>query len=99
MDDKVAIGDRRKLIQQLIQQLPKANVQVAKHVFLTLHKIDANKAINLMNSQNLSIVLTLSMLRNPGASAEALMAAVSSSELFSVVETIISDAEFFFPNS
>ncbi|XP_016049501.2 rho GTPase-activating protein 20 [Erinaceus europaeus] len=57
--------DRISTIKRLLDQLPKVNIVLLKHIFALLYSIDQNSSVNQMNTFNLAVCFTPTLLWPP----------------------------------
>ncbi|XP_032326410.1 rho GTPase-activating protein 20-like [Camelus ferus] len=67
-------NDEEKInaVQRLLDQLPRANVILLKHLFGLLHKIEQHNSSNQMNAFNLAVCISPSVLWPPASSSPEL---------------------------
>ncbi|XP_072808430.1 rho GTPase-activating protein 20-like [Vicugna pacos] len=67
-------NDEEKInaVQRLLDQLPRANIILLKHLFGLLHKIEQHNSSNQMNAFNLAVCIAPSVLWPPASSSPEL---------------------------
>ncbi|KAH1003027.1 hypothetical protein HUJ05_010976 [Dendroctonus ponderosae] len=88
---------RMEELRKLVRNLPKHNYHTLKHVVLHLKRVADNSHLNRMEAKNLAIVFGPTIVRPDSEPMESMVTNMNNQ--CKIVESLIANAEWFFPES